>query len=288
MVFFKAQRPFEFIDIARDTLCMNHDAIIDRWSVPNNRPAGILYVRTYGAVFKTTDLFSAIKSRSPDALIVDDRCLCPPDFSGTLAPHSDAALFSTGYAKYVDIGFGGYGVLRDDMRYAHTGSDYSDEDLDEVTNRYKRTLRTRASFSYRDSDWLDTAIPRESWESYRVRVEQELGVASGIKLVTNSIYASRLPQDLQFPSVFQSWRFNIQVRNKEAALDAIRRGGLFASGHYDSLAGMFGPGRAPLAETLHRYVINLFNDRYCSPEQAEHLLYMLLDCKHLSPGPLFS
>jgi hypothetical protein len=288
MVFFKARRPFEFVDIAPGTLCMDHDAIIDRWSISKDRPAGLLYARTYGAVFETTDLFSAIKSRSPDALIVDDRCLCPPDFSGMLAPHADAALFSTGYAKHVDIGFGGYGMLREGVPYARTESSYSDSDLEEVTGQYKDALRTRTPFLYRESDWLDTAIPEETWVSYRERVEQEFTAASGLKQDINSIYASRLPPEIQLPSEFQSWRFNIQVKDKGAVIEVIRRAGLFASGHYDSLAGLFGPGLAPFAETLHRHVINLFNDRYFSHEQAEHLTDVLADSELLRPGPLFS
>lgn len=288
MVFFKARRPIEFIDIDPDTLCMDHNRIIDRWSASKDRPAGLLYVRTYGAIFETTDLFSAIKSLTPNALIIDDRCLCPPDFSCTLATHVDAALYSTGYAKHVDIGFGGYGVLREGVPYARTESAYSDGDLDKMIGQYQNALRKRTPFTYRDSDWLDTAAPHEGWGAYRERVEQESVAAARIKQAINSIYASRLPPEIQFPSEFQSWRFNIHVRDKRAVLEAIRCAGLFASGHYDSLAGLFGPGMGSFAEALHCHVINLFNDRYFSKEQAEHLTEVLANFELLGPGPLFS
>lgn len=288
MVFYKARRPFEFIDIAPETLCMDHDALVARWLKPHNRPAGLVYVRTYGAVFDASDVFASIKSLSPHALIVDDRCLCPPEFGGTLAPHTDVALYSTGYAKYVDIDYGGFGVVNDGILYARTESAFRGRDLDEMAKQYKNALRTQTGFSYTDSDWLDTTTPQETWAAYRERVEQEFIRISEMKTVTNSIYSARLPPEIQFPGTFQSWRFNIQVREKPAVLDAIRREGLFASGHYESLAGVFGSGNAPFAQTVHQHVINLFNDRYFSPDQAIKLTDLLADFEVLTPGPLFS
>ena len=284
MVFFKAQRPFELIDISLDTLCMNHDAIIDRFSAPHSKPAGLIYARTYGAIFETADVFARIKSVSPDALIVDDRCLCRPAFSGALATHADVALYSTGYAKYVDIGVGGYGVLRDGIPYTHTKSAFKVEDLNEMTALYKDALIEKAKISYQDSAWLDTAAPDEDWDSYQRQVERECDRVSGMKTIINSIYSSRLPLEIQLPRAFQSWRFNIQVQDKEAVLNCIRREGLFASGHYDSLAGVFGPGSAPAAQTLHRHVINLFNDRYFSLDQAVKLTDLLARSELLAPG----
>jgi hypothetical protein len=288
MVFYKARRPFEFIDIAPDTLCMDHDALVERWSKPHNRPAGLVYVRTYGAVFDASDVFASIKALSPHALIVDDRCLCSPDFSGTLAPHIDVALYSTGYAKYVDIGYGGFGVIDDGIPYARTESAFNGRDLDKMTEEYKHALRTQTGFSYTDSNWLDTTMPQETWAAYRERVKQEFFRISETKTVINSIYSARLSPEIQFPGTFQSWRFNIQVQEKAAVLDAIRREGFFASGHYDSLAGLFGPGNAPFAQTVHRHVINLFNDRYFSPDQAIKLTDLLADFEVLTPGPLFA
>jgi hypothetical protein len=288
MAFCKAQRPFEFIDIAPDTLCMDHDALVERWSKPHNRPAGLVYVRTYGAIFEASNVFASIKSLSPQALIVDDRCLCPPEFGGTLAPHADVALYSTGYAKYDDIGYGGFGVLSDGITYAPTELAFNGRDLEEMTEQYKNALRTKIGFSYTDSDWLDANTPQDTWAAYRGRVEQGFVRVSEAKAVMNSIYSSRLPPKIQFPSAFQAWRFNIQVQDKAAVLDAIRQEGFFASGHYDSLAGLFGPGKAPIAKMVHHHVINLFNDRYFSPDQAIKLTEFLTDYELLSPGPLFS
>jgi hypothetical protein len=288
MVIFKARRSFEFIDIEPSTLCIDHDKLAKRCSVPNNKPAGIVYVRSYGALFDATDIFASIKALLPNALIVDDRCLCPPEFSGKLAPHTDAALYSTGYAKYVDVGFGGFGVIRDGIPYTPTEMAYKISELDELTIRYKNALLQHIPFSYTDSAWLDATHPKQTWSSYQRLVEQELHRANAIKIATNFIYSSRLPAEIQFPSAYQSWRFNIQIQDKASLLDAIRRAGFIASGHYDSLAGLIGPGNAPYATTVHDHVINLFNDRYFSTARAEQLTDFLVSSNLLIPCSLFA
>ena len=288
MVLFKARRPFEFVDIAPSTLCIDHDALVDRWLAPNNKPSGLIYVRTYGAIFDATDVFARIKSLSPDALIVDDRCLCPPEFSETLAPHADVALYSTGYAKHVDVGFGGYGVVNENIPYSRTELIQSVCDLDAMTTDYKNALRKQSPFLYKDRAWLDTTCPKTTWTEYRAVIERELLRIEETKMATNSIYCDRLPTEIQFPNAFQSWRFNIQVEDKAAVLAAIQREGQFASGHYDSLAGRLGPGIAPITQKVHQHVINLFNDRYFSPEQANKLADILIRIEPLTPGPLFS
>ena len=288
MVFFKAKRQIEFIDIAPNTFCIDHDALVDRWMKPNNKPAGIIYARTYCAIFDAADVFGRIKSLSPHALIVDDRCLCPPEFTGTLAPNTDVALYSTGHAKYVDVGFGGYGLVGDHVPYSRTEMTHSAGDLDAMIANYKNVLKKQEPFSYTDSAWLDTTYPKTTWTEYRAIIEHELIRIAAAKTLINSIYSDRLPAEIQFPKAFQSWRFNIQVRDKAAVLAAIHREGLFASGHYDSLAGLFGPGSAPFTQKVHQHVVNLFNDRYFSSEQATKLTDLLVHIQPPNPGPLFS
>ncbi|WP_198291692.1 hypothetical protein, partial [Pseudomonas asplenii] len=137
LVFLKAGRSFEFIDICPRTLCLDHEAVMARWRRPGTPPAGIVYARSYGAVFKTDQIFSEIKSLSPQALIIDDRCLCPPDFNNIICDHTDAVLYSTGYAKYVDIGFGGFGLLRYKTPYKDTQHSFNPQALKELTKKYK-------------------------------------------------------------------------------------------------------------------------------------------------------
>ncbi|MBK8893852.1 MAG: hypothetical protein IPN64_07280 [Propionivibrio sp.] len=283
----KAGRAFEFVDIDRKTLCMNCDGVVASWTGRRKgRPAGLLYARTYGAVFDASETFSTLKAIDPDALIIDDRCLCPPDFPETPADHVDVALYSTGHVKSVDVGYGGYGVIRDGVPYFRAQRPFDSDSLSAITANYKHSLETRHAFAYRDCDWLDMSLPTEPLAVYRHRVEHELENAIRQKTQINTIYANRLPSAVQLPSVFNSWRFNIAVNDKAAVLAAIRRENLFASGFYDSLAGLFGPGTAPVAENLHRRVVNLFNDRYFSPEQAHKLTDVLIGLERSHPGTL--
>lgn len=287
MVLYKAKRSFEFIDISPKTLCMDDDAIIQRWMKPDKRPAGIIYVRSYGAIFDTTAIFAKIKSLSPRALIIDDRCLCPPDFSCSLSPNTDALLYSTGYAKYADLDFGGFGVLDVNLPYISSKLPFCAVDLEELVISYKQSLLERKRFSYKESDWLDTTTPNISWEHYRSLAEQECRRVSRMKYLMNSIYTARVAQEAQIPEVFQSWRFNILVNNSIDVLEAIKGEGLFASSHYESLAGLFGPGRAPNAEKIHRHIINLFNDRYFDVGKAIRMTDLLGRLKISHSGCLF-
>jgi hypothetical protein len=76
---------------------------------------------------------------------------------------------------------------------------------------------------------------------------------------------------------FQTWRFNISVKNKQRILDRIFSANLFASSHYASLADIMGEDQAPCAEGLAESVINLFNDHHFTPEQAEQTCKIILE-----------
>lgn len=289
LTLFKAGRKFEFVDIAPGTLCMDPRQILERWtSTDRPTPAGLLYVRTYGAIFDASNLFRTVKELSPTALIVDDRCLCEPKFDEGVLPYVDATLYSTGYAKFVDIGFGGVGVLGTGVPYEQSRLSFKQADLQEMAINYKRSIDEQRSFVYEDCDWLCGEKPVHSWAEFNEVVSKERGRISDLKREVNSIYASGLPKSIQLPDEFQRWRFNIHVIDKGAVLDAIRKEGLFASGHYDSLDGVFGVGAGEYSRFVHRHVINLFNDRYFSVPLAERMIECLLDLDFLHPSELFA
>ncbi len=283
----KAGCAYEFIDINKETLCMDHDAVMKRWTDKGQKPAGILYVRTYGAVFDASATFTSVKSIDPSALIIDDRCLCPPDFNLMLPDSVDIALFSTGHTKSVDVGFGGFGFMHDDVPYTRSHCLFDVDSLSTLTANYKYSLENGLTFVYHNSNWLDTSVPVDSWAEYRQRVERECVSALKHKDQINEIYTTQLPPSIQLPATFNNWRFNIWVNDKAAVLAAIRRENLFASGHYDSLAGVFGLGYAPIAKNLHSHIINLFNDSYFTLEQAQRLVNVIHGLKKSYPGTLF-
>ena len=285
LVLCKARRDFEFVDIDPGTLCISHSAVMSRWASSQNRPAGLLYVRTYGAMAPTDDFFQAIRSMSPAALLIDDRCLCAPEFMAEPALSVDAVIYSTGYAKQVDIGMGGYGVLREGVPYHRHETVFNKHHLGSVMEECRAALSVGQPFDYIDSDWLDTAVPTSAWPAYREQVERERVEVSRLKTEINALYASRLPRSIQLADRFQSWRFNIQVSNKWEVLEAIKEEGLFASGHYQSLAHVLGSMDAPVAERLHRDVVNLFNDRHFSVSQADRVARVLAEMDLSPPEP---
>jgi hypothetical protein len=86
-----------------------------------------------------------------------------------------------------------------------------------------------------------------------------------------------LPEEIQFPDYYQSWRFNIRLKKKDEVLAAIFAAGLFASSHYASLAGIMDDGHAPRADRLANEVINLFNDHHFTVQQAEQACAVILE-----------
>ncbi|MDO9300117.1 MAG: hypothetical protein Q7T89_01990 [Anaerolineales bacterium] len=272
ITFLKAQVPFEFVDISAATLHMDLAQAEDL--INRRKFGGLLYAHTYGELSTPLDFFSAIKSRNPELTIVDDRCLCTPDLEPI---HSaDVILYSTGYAKIVELGFGGYAFLRDDLEYQSVNLPFDPEHHDEIEKLYKQAIQKREKFIYHDSDWLDTAPTFPAWTDYSLQIQTKRNASLNRRESLNRIYVSRLPQEIQLPQSYQTWRFNIRVKNKPQILNAIFNAGLFASSHYASMAGIMADGSAPRAELLANEVINLFNDDHFDEEKARKVCGVIL------------
>jgi hypothetical protein len=271
----KAGAPFELVDISSSTLCMDTEAALERVRGKRGRYAGLIYVRTYGALTDVGQFFVEFKRVAPDTLIIDDRCLCPPEFPKFTPEGVDAVLYSTGYAKFVDLGWGGYGVIGEPIEYNSTRGSFDPQALDRLTAQYKAALSAGTRFSYQDSPWLEQGSPDLTWQEYESRVRTERArIASG-KSSMNAIYRSGLPPGLQLQEQFQNWRFNILVANVAQVLASISAAGLFASNHYASLSGIFAEEKAPRARKLHQHVVNLFNDRYFDDTRADELVEII-------------
>jgi dTDP-4-amino-4,6-dideoxygalactose transaminase len=271
ITFLKAQVPFEFVDISAATLHMDWNQAEDL--IKRRKFSGLLYAHTYGESSTPLDFFSAMKSLDPELLIVDDRCLCIPDLEPT---HSaDVILYSTGYAKIAELNFGGYAFLRDDLEYRSATLPFNPEHHDEIEKLYKHAIQKREKFIYRDSDWLKISSPFPAWYDYSLQIETRLRASLNHREALNQIYESRLPKEIQLPQGYQTWRFNIRVKNKEQILGAIFKAGLFASSHYSSLAGIMADGSAPRAESLAAEVINLFNDEHFDEDKSQQVCDMI-------------
>lgn len=272
--FLKAKIDFELVDISAETLHMDLEQAES--FMATGRFGGILYAHTYGESSTPETFFRHIKRLDESILIVDDRCLCVPGLQANPASLADVQLYSTGYAKFVDLGIGGYAFLEEKVPYKPVNLFFDAQAGAQLETLYKAAIRNREKFAYEDSDWLQTNSMLTSWSDYRTQVAEELENSRAQRSKLNAIYESLLPSDVQFPSSFQNWRFNIRVSNKSRILHAIFGAGLFASSHYASLAGIMTDGMCPDAEVLHDSVINLFNDHHFDEAKAEKVCEVIL------------
>lgn len=214
-----------FADIAADTLCLDTSIIFER--VKN--VSVLLYVHTYGVETDVTELFHNVREINPNIVIIDDKCLCLPEWNVEYSL-ANIVLYSTGAKKQVSLKEGGIGFVSDKWLYKECQS----------------SLFETKSFTIKSS---------------KLRHEEDNAIEHKEKL--NDIYRTHLPKHIQFPERFQHWRFNIWVGNKEQVLQALVDNGLFASGHYKPQTQ-----DCPIAQKLYDHVINLFNDQYYTEQQA--------------------
>lgn len=278
ITFFKARVPFEFVDISAKTLHMDLEQA--EALIKTRKYGGLLYAHTYGESFTPNEFFENAKSLQPDLLILDDRCLCIPDLEPEINSFADVNLYSTGYAKIVELKFGGYAFIKENIQYRPAHLPFTPQHLDELEKAYKEAVSRRTKFIYRDTDWLESDSnlrAKRAWYDYRRQIKDHLNGSLAHRSLLNDIYANRLPAEIQLPEAYQIWRFNIRVKNKKRIMDAIFNAELFASSHYASLAGIMVDGHAPRAEILADEVINLFNDHHFTIGQAEQLCSVIME-----------
>lgn len=256
-VFLKAGVAFEFVDIGRDH-AMDRGFVLNR--IRDRSMSGVLFVHSYGKLYDTGEFFSEIKSVNDQMCIVDDRCLCPPDTSLSDPGMADMVLYSTGYSKYVDLSGGGWGVFNQGGDYGRSVLDFVPSDLQALAQRHKAGLANESRFGNEPLNWLDTSPMPSSQESFFQQVGRSMEPISVHKSRLNKIYASELPEEIQFPMDYNSWRFNIRVEERATVLKAIFAEGLFAGSNFPSVAGIFGGDNKSNAVREGRHILNLFND----------------------------
>lgn len=218
----------EFVDIQLDNLCLDKSAVLQL--APS--AAMLLFVHTYGVEDEYHEFFAQVKEANPNIIIVDDKCLCLPDLKVEETP-ADLVLYSTGAKKMVNLGGGAIGYIADQWEY-----DEVDVEPNEYLNNERWLLDTKQLY-----------IKMDAMISHKEKV--------------NAIYRDMLPASIQLPEEYQHWRFNILTDKKYEILKALFAEGLFASNHYQSHSL-----DCPIANNLHNYVVNLFNDQYYTKEQA--------------------
>ncbi|MDY0279828.1 MAG: hypothetical protein RBR35_04625 [Salinivirgaceae bacterium] len=267
LTFVKAGVSFEFIDIHPLSLCIDEKTLIKTVEKSLGKYAGVVFVRTYGYQNNTDLLFRILKERKPDFKIIDDKCLCFPD-SNPIQPNVDMELFSTGYAKSLDLKGGGYAKLGNSISFNKNHSQYDSNAYSMLESNYKSSLASGSRIKDINQNWLNTEFWSIDLDEYFIEIEEQISVIKKHKKRLNDIYKSDIPKEIQFQSEFQSWRFNILVNNKTAILNELMKHGLFASSHYVPSNTLFDNDKHPNAEKLSCNIINLFNDLYYTEEKA--------------------
>ena len=272
-IFLKANKKFEFIDISNETLCLDFNETYDRIKKEPQKYTGLLFSHTYGVEINVTDFFRSIKKLKEEIFTIDDKCLCIPNLNGILPPYTDLVLYSTGYSKIIEIGWGGYGLFNDvsSVEYKNYELEYNANDLNDLQNQFRIALDQKKKFKYKDSNWLGGTKNYNEFAKYKKEVYGKIDSVLKLKNQINNIYY-QLPKEIVLNDKYNYWRFNIIVKNKQQLIKNIFRNGLFASSHYPSLAGIFDNHRAPFAEKLHKSIINLFNDFRFNEKKAQQIV----------------
>lgn len=75
---YEGWHPFKLVDISAANLHMDLERV--EALVKSPKVGGLLYAHTYRDSPTPNDFFQSLKSINPGLIIVDDRCLCIPEF----------------------------------------------------------------------------------------------------------------------------------------------------------------------------------------------------------------
>jgi len=256
LTFLKAGVTFEFVDID-STHAMDKLQCLSR--IADLKYSGVLFVHSYGKVFNNDGFYKQIKSIRENFTIIDDKCLCIPELTFDVPLHVDLQLFSTGYAKYVELSYGGWGIINNQLNYEKASLNYVSAAYDLQMNAIRPMLDNNLHLDYVDTPWLDTSTLDLTDEYFEFIKNKILEIRSH-KEIINTIYSSLLPVDLQFGIDYVDWRFMLAIPNRSKIISRIFEKGYFVGTNFPSVAYMFNKEAMINAEKEQSMVINLFND----------------------------
>jgi dTDP-4-amino-4,6-dideoxygalactose transaminase len=203
----------------------------------DNTIDGILFVKTFGIDFDIEPFYKKIKEFNKNIFIIDDMCPSIQRFDCDInSSWADLKLFSSGYSKFIDLGYAGYGFVDDSFKKIFEDKSQTKEFLE-----YKNTILQK--------------IPK------MIQHKKEL----------NEIYSNNIPNQYHLGNQYSNWRFSIMVENKQQILDEIFSiDGLFASSHYPQVDFDYvkNPKKNTNSDKIHNKIINLFNDFRYDKEKA--------------------
>jgi len=235
--FLKANIKFKFIDININTLCMDEDLALEAIR-SDSSIGGVLFVKTFGIKVDSEVFYQKIKDINPEIFIIDDQCPSVQNFDFDIDnSFASLTLFSSGYSKYVDIGYGGFGFLKDE----------------EFKDRFKDDSKNR------------------EFLNYQIIVKEKIPLMREQKSKLNKIYRKNIPHNMHLGEEFENWRFSILVDDKDELLERIfQEEGLFASSHYAPIDDKYtdNPIQNSNSHKVANRIVNLFNDFRFTEEKA--------------------
>jgi len=237
------------------------------------RYAGVLFVRTYGHCGDFEPYFRNVKEVDGGLRVIDDRCLTRPCFSHS-GGVADLELYSTGYAKFVELGWGGWGVFREPWEYQPVKMPFQMSAHEELVTKFRKVLEEHSDFDCPETPWLDTRDPEMPLDEFRHLVEERVVDSARQRERLNRAYAEKL-ENWAVPRECWDWRFTLLCNCQKDLIRTIFNAGHFASTHYASIAPMFGQGFAPVADECGKQAVNLFNDFRYDEDRACQLAILV-------------
>lgn len=234
-----------YVDIDKQNLCLD----LNKTSELLNRGIkGMLINHTYGVEIDFGEDIKQLRSNW-EGIIIEDKCLCVPTLIANA--NADLTLFSTGYAKVVELHYGGgLGIAKNEHSFESE----------------KQLLKLVDNKIIRINDF------NVNTDSYCSDIKREIKSISLQKKLLNQIYADGL-SDISLESRFNNWRYHIMVENKEQIIKAIFNEKLFVSSHYKPLSDDY--QKFEVAWNLYNSVLNLFNDNYFDTVKARKLVDLI-------------
>ena len=257
-VFILSGHRYEMVDINPKSLYMDKPLIMKR--LQKGGCEGVFWVHTYGAIDEDIEnYFTYIRKHYPKLTLIDDRCLARPS-SIAVNSQADLELYSTGYSKFVDLGWGGWGFTPDKYCLKAYRTDYEPDLHNRLVSHFRDVLSLKQEYTPPDGIWLDTHSPSITWNEFWKTVQLSIDISHQHRLALSRIYRKLLPAEHLLPATYDDWRVHVFVDNPEMLVTAIFSSGGFASRHYASLVPGFGSGIVPVTKFISSRVVNLFND----------------------------
>jgi len=275
VTFIKAKIPFIFSDITIKDMLIDKKNVLSK--TLNEEISGVLFVRSYGQMNNEAGFFCSLRKINHKLIIIDDRCLCIPNTNGEdIYEEADLTLFSTGYAKYAELNYGGFAYIKHYINLINFESIFDPNAHRDLIEAMNCAIRDNTKFVFNDENWLNKVIDFDKNEYFKI-IEEKTKAATFQKSKLNAIYATLLPKSIQLIELSNNWRFNIMVENKNNILKKIFDEGLFASSHYSSVSHLFSVERSINADFIHNNIINLFNDFRFDEIKVEKICRIILN-----------